>query len=750
MNYVFPGAQITNNSARENIVLSDIFSLLWRNAKLISLTAAVCVALGVLAIILLPKKYEASALVLIDPRQIDILADKAATDARLLTTDSLVVDSEVEILNSRELLKRVADRANIYNDPEYSKASPIREMIRPLIKLVSDLFGNDTSSGGDQKSMILSAFARNISVERVGPTYVLQITYESESPARAAQVANIITDEYLSDGLRVQSEGAQRSSAWLKQRLTALQKEVIAADRAVEVYKMENDLVSTQAGGLVTEQQVAEISSRLVSAQADEQQAKARLDAARGILASGNFATLSGGGSTDLVAKLLSDRQIEEQDGAKIFAVYGKSHLAYQKSQDRIAEIDRQIRVELERVTKGYEADYQAAKQVEDSLNTRLAEFKRAALEGGEREVRLRELEQQALASKAIYQSMLEAFNKAMQQRSIPTETARVIQSADPPPKWTSPNWKILGALSLMVGLGCGVGGALLREGLKSSVHSSREIEDITGRPNIGIIPAIAKLGKHSRQLPSEPSRLSIAVPPEWEELVIPEPALAGYHAILADEGSIILDTLRSMEVAARIPLHGEIHEGAVVMALGSALAGEGKSTVSALFALHLAMSGARVLLVDYDFQRGGLTERFRRPVPEDLASAQTGPQPRQDMMWDPVTGLVFMPAPGRKNAGREISRVIADGTERHIHSLRGSFDFIVLDLPPLFHLPQGRMLAKEIDKFFLVVEWGKANVRVLERSLVQIPEITRMLAGTIMNKTQIKQSIGYEKLEYY
>ncbi len=59
-------------------------------------------------------------------------------------------------------------------------------------------------------------------------------------------------------------------------------------------------------------------------------------------------------------------------------------------------------------------------------------------------------------------------------------------------------------------------------------------------------------------------------------------------------------------------------------------------------------------------------------------------------------------------------------------------------------------MLAKEIDKFFLVVEWGKANVRVLERSLVQIPEITRMLAGTIMNKTQIKQSIGYEKLEYY
>jgi succinoglycan biosynthesis transport protein ExoP len=749
MNYAITNTDLLRLNEREAISLADILDLLRRNIKFILVTIFIFLALGLAALILLPKKYEASALVLIDPRQIDILANKASTDARLLTTDSLVVDSEVEILNSRELQKRVAERAGMYSDPEYTTPSALRRVIWPLYSLITSLFGDEAASAADSKAMILSAFARNITVERVGLTYVLQITYESDSPARAANVANLITEEYLADGLRVQSEASRKSSEWIKQRLSELQRDVIAADRAVEVYKMENDLVSTQTGGLVTEQQVAEISSRQVAAQADVAQTRARLDAARASLQSGNYATLSGGSSTDVLSKLLGERQVEQQDAAKFLAAYGPTHLSYRKIGERIAELDRQIREELQRIVSGYEADYRAAKQLDDSLRGKLAELKRTALEGGKREVKLRELEQQAVAAKSIYQSLLDEFSRAVQQQTLPTERARVIQTADPPPKWTKPNWKIVAALSLLLGVGCGVGGAFLRESLKSSVHTSREIEIITGRPNLGLLPALPALARkrRGRSILREPAGEPAAAPENGE---IPAKALAGYHAVLRDEGGIVLDTLRSMEVAVRLAPDQRPREDAVVVAIGSALAGEGKSTVSALFSLHLAWSGARVLLIDYDFRRGGLTERFR-PAHQLMSDRDLEPASESgNLMWDPLTGLIFFPAPGRREAGREISRVISGGTERRISRLRSSFDFIVLDLPPLFHLPQGRMLAHEIDKFIFVVEWGKPNIRTLERSLAHIPEITNLLAGSVMNKFNKNGFIGYDKSEFY
>lgn len=755
MNYSYKELKPAVHEVRERIDLSDVLSLLLRNLKLIIGAILLMFALAVALILIMPKKYEASALVLIDPRQIDFLADKAATDARLLTTDTLVVDSEVEIINSRALLRRAAERAGIFSDPEYSKSSILRDITRPLFSWLSS-----PSPENGKESTILSAFARNVTVERVGPTYVLQISYESESAVRAAEVVNIITEEYLADGVRAQGEYSKKSSSWLKQRLTELQGEVIAADRAVEVYKMENDLVSTQSGGLVTEQQVAEISSRLVAAQADVAQAQARLDSADTSLRSGNFATLSGGSGAEVFSKLLGDRMLLQQEAAKIEAAYGKTHLGYRKIMESMTEIDRQIRGELARISNGYEADLRAARQTEEGLRASLAALKKAALEGSTKEVKLRELEQQAEASKAIYQSMLEALNRTLQQQSLPMVTARVIQAADPPPKWSKPNWKLILALSLLLGAGCGIGAAFFIEGLRSTVYSSREIEEITGRPSLGIIPFLPTVHRKKSLLSRIPGWAAAEDPPQLtlvDDSAIAIDRLEVFHDILNDEGSVALDTLRTMEATVRQRGRRNAASGAAVIALGSALAGEGKSTVSLLFALHLASTGARVLLIDYDFRRAGLTKRLlpgrtiiSRPLPKPGQFTSGSISTSITMFYDVTTGLVFLPAPGRSEASKDISRVIAEGSDQKIESLRTCFDFIVLDLPPLFHLPQGPMLAGSIDAFFMVVEWGKPNIRVLERSLRHIPEIGKRMAGSIISKVNTKRFIGFEKFEYY
>ena len=562
---------------------------------------------------------------------------------------------------------------------------------------------------------------------------------KSDSPERASQIANLIVEEYLAEGMRVQNEASRKSSDWIKTRLTEVRDDVIKADQAVEAYKMKNDLVTTQGGSFVAEQQVAEISTRLVSAQADAEMAKARLEAAKSSLESGNYSTLSGGAGTQVLSALLSARQVEQQDAARILSVYDSSHLGFKKKQQTIKELEGQIREELQRTVSGFNSDYRAALQLSASLSAKLAELKRTAFSGDEREVELRELEQRGTSAKAIYQSMLDALSRSLQQQFFPSVSARVIQAADPPPSWTKPNWKIAIALSLMLGLGAGVGGAFLREGLRSSIHTARELESTTGRPNLGYVPFLPRLagpGFFQRQLAQwfeEPAPATLPI--RGHERALANDTLRQFHDELRVEGSMTLETLRAVEIAVRLRSR-EGMGGATVIAVGSAGAGEGKSAVSTLLAMHMAWGGARVLLVDYDFQTSGISARFHEISPPRQKAE--GQPPLPPMKFDPVTGLLFLPAPPRAEVKREIARVITDGEERRIESLRSCFDFIVMDLPPLFHLPHGRILARSIDRFVLVAEWDKANSQVISRGLSRIPELADRLAGTIINKARL------------
>ena len=130
---------------------------------------------------------------------------------------------------------------------------------------------------------MIAAFLGRLSATRVGISNVIEISYNSSSPERAAEIANATAKAYIADQLNAKFEANRSATSWLQERLRALGEQALTAERAVSAYKSQNNIVSS-GGKPIGEQQVTDLNSRLVAARAQTSDALAKLNRYRTIL----------------------------------------------------------------------------------------------------------------------------------------------------------------------------------------------------------------------------------------------------------------------------------------------------------------------------------------------------------------------------------------------------------------------------------------------------------------------------------
>ena len=191
--------------------------------------------------------------------------------------DSSQVESEVQVLGSESIANAVIDDLKLANDPEF-----IGTGNGPIVGLLSAIFGmdDDTRSLSDlqRKRIAIKVLRDNLSIRRIGLTYVLEISYRSPDPAKAAQITNAVADAYINDQLNTKYQAAKRASIWLQERIAELRNQSNVAARAVQDYKEKNNIVDTGNHGLLSDLQVQETNTQMLAAQAATAEAKARLD----------------------------------------------------------------------------------------------------------------------------------------------------------------------------------------------------------------------------------------------------------------------------------------------------------------------------------------------------------------------------------------------------------------------------------------------------------------------------------------
>jgi capsular exopolysaccharide synthesis family protein len=707
----YPEPDVVNGYSAEpaaNLDGSRILKVLRQNLRLIIAIMVLSLGLAVLFKLVYPPQYTATSTVLVDQRRSQLIKDQNDVLSQLPPDDTTVVDTEVGVLNTSQLALQVARKARLVppGDPSQWSADQSRD------------------AGQTIRSML-----RNLKVQRQGLTWLIDITYRDADPELAQRIANLYAETYIANQVSMRADANRKAMVHLQDEIARLQGEVTAADAAVSAYKSANGLTgradaksimngvgSNSPGGTLNEQEISAYNQNLALARAqaanDSQLlAQSRAQLGKGVDSMGNI------GSPQLSA-LRSQQALAAAQVAALSAKYGPSHPELVAAQKQLNDADARVAAESHRYIAGLEATAAASGGRAAALSSKLSSTEASLKRADQAAVRLHELESRVVAP----QTQLDAYRTRLAEISTAsgTETAdsRIIAYAAMPIDPVFPTWPSVLALGLFGGVLISGATVLGRSLFSTGVSSPEEVEGLFGVEFLSALP-------HLRQT---------------EEIGVSEQVV---HA----PRSVFSEAVRAL--AAGIFL-GSNPTGRIV-AITSPHAGEGKTVTTIALGRSMALRGRRVLVMDCDLQRPSLDTRFgigngNLGLVEVLGDRQ---KLSEALVPDGLTPAFFLPMGNIVEPGLTLN---LDAFKSLLDLLRGEFDVILLDLPPVLQVAESRLIAQHADGTVLLSRWKKTSRHAVELALSLLSRSDSVVYGIAITDVPEANDImltGYGESEY-
>ncbi|MBW9055955.1 polysaccharide biosynthesis tyrosine autokinase [Rhizobium mesosinicum] len=730
-----------HSESRSTVDVEKLIAIAVRQWRPVALSAFLFLVLGIIYIVTAVPKYTASTSVLIDRGNSELLSQ--LSNAGVPVEDDASVLSEVELFKSDTISSAVIDKLKLLDNPEFSSPdnSPI-SMLRSLLKF-RNWFASDDVDDDDADSKRRDAAQKivdNMDVDRVGRTYALSVSYTSTSPDLAAKIAGSIADAYLVDKLNSKYEATRRASDWLQERIEELRQKALDSDLAVQKFRTAHGLLNS--GGqfqLLSDQQLSELTTQLISAQAETAKAQAKYDRVKSIIDNKRTDAivtdvLDNSISNDLRKKYLEASKIE----AEISARLGPDHIQAVRLRSEMAEYQRLMFEELNRIAESYQSELQVAQTREKALQANVTQASSVSATAGETQVQLRELERTADTYRNLYQTFLTRFQEATQQQTFPITEARVITRPQVPTSASAPKKPLVLALALVLGSLVGGGIGAYREFRDRFFRTGDQVRDVLSLEYIGHVPIV-----DAKEAASGASEL------ESTRGVQTGNGITNY--VVNHPLSAFAETMRSAKIA--VDMENPSSRSKVIGVI-SCLPGEGKSTIAINLAQLLAMQGARTLLIDADLRNPGATRAIGRHAEQGILEALLEGKPLKDLLLlDSKTRLAFLPAVVKRRVPHSSDLLSSSIMANMLEELKAHFDYIVLDLPPVGPVVDARAISPMLDASLAVIEWGRTSRRVVRTTFAVQPELMQKCIGVVLNKVdteKLKLYRTYGSGEYY
>lgn len=442
----------TSRSANEGetpVGLAEFGDILRRRWKTIAATTAIVTTLGLAFAFLAKPQFMATTAIFVDPRnrasfQIEGTGTGGGYDPNL-------VDSQIVLIESNTVLRRVVAAEKLLTDPEFSNGP------------------------GNAEFNVMRNLKEAVKVKRPDRTYVVEVQVRTQSAEKSARIANAIAAAYLSDGRDSKTETADREQTWLDRHLKNLQDRLKDAEARVEAYKVENKILGVGSEGLlVGEQQLSELNRGIVEAQRRAAEAKSAMDQVDQLRRSGKLPDTTNDALRSAVIERLRGQLSEVlRLEANARSTLGPLHPAAVEIREQVSETRRQVNEELNRIAEGARSAYGVARANVVALERQLDGLKRDANSTNQTLLRLRELERAVEAQKTVYEKFLRD-KEQIARLTVDTPAGRVIAPAVAPQSRTFPNRPLIAILAFVGGLFAGVGLALVLETLSQARGGNR------------------------------------------------------------------------------------------------------------------------------------------------------------------------------------------------------------------------------------------------------------------------------------
>lgn len=515
--------------------------------KIISLALILFMA-GVAVLSIIPARYAATALVVVDPREQHVIAERDVLPG--IGQDAAALQSLIEIAKSDGFLRPVIEQLKIAED-------------------------DDIAGGETDPSKLLDKFRARLDISRRGLTYVIAMTFVSKSPQQAARYANAVAEAFVASQGQVRTEATDEAADFLNSRLKSLSDRLRAAEDAVAAFKADHRIVNAGRESTTRQLRVTELSQQVSTARLRAEEAKNRYEQAQRDLKA-NVDSPSGS-RTDLLNILRAQRtQLNDQIAQKR-AVLGDRHPDLLISINQLSELNRQIEIERKRTIDSAKSDYETVLGQQKSLEQQLKSLEGDMLVDGQAAVKLQELQRDADASRNIYEQFLSRFKTTNEQRLLQTSQAKVVSAATAPTRPTRPPLALILAGLAIGALLSAVAIVTLLEAVRTPVRRPRKAAVVAPKP---MEPEAA---------PSAPVATRVADPAPVPVVARPAHRQATLRATdLRDQLRELLDTIAVMP--------GQ--RGKVVL-VTSGEAGTGKSAVARSLNASAVQRGMLSVLIE-------------------------------------------------------------------------------------------------------------------------------------------------------
>jgi succinoglycan biosynthesis transport protein ExoP len=735
---------------RQSNAFDSILSMLQRRMWLVLGVFLAVSSLGVIVTLLQTPKYQATALLVINPNPDQIVPEKQFSGTR---AEAAAVDSEIEALKSPTLAARLASELELDRDPEWNaalkdggpaaadaKAVQTASVVPENSPFATGGFADTATtnafniqikapSAGDGLPADAARLPRPESVGRVvrpvaddvalavagamdvrrrGMSYVVEVTAESESPERAAEMANGLSNIYLKTLSEARYDASEKANGWLRDRLDELKDEVQQKQAAATQYRAQRNLLTAQGVSLV-EQQLAQIQSSLLVTRAEYAQKRAEYDLLADMSRKGgSIASINS--SDDAMRDFRAKEAEVAQRIADLASRYGPNHPALHQAKEEKAALDSRIKDEMQRsaAKSKIESDSLGARM--NKQEAELASLRGDLVSGNFDQVRLDALQTDAQTAQSVYESFLQRYHEIARQGTMTGVGARLLSPARPPAIAASPHLLLNGALSVAAGLILAFLAGLLVERFRGTVETTEEVEQRVGARALVAIPSLK-----TRDLNHMPARNR--TPTAY---------------LLTKRMSQFAEAFRVLQ--ASILLANQ--PANKVVAITSAMPGEGKTTLSVGLARVAAMGGQKAIVVDCDIRMRSVNTVLGIDPSEGLQQVLSGERHWRDVVGcDEQSGAHVLPA-----SGLTTKDLFSGGAmEQLIEDLRKQYDLVVLDCAPIFAVADTRVIASIADAVVVAARARKTPARALAAAIAQLEIAGARVLGVALNRVDTR-----------
>lgn len=622
-----------------------------------------------------------------------------ASPLSALGGDFYTINTEAEVIASRELISKLVDKLNLVEEPifNYELRPPdapsvlgwaigvLRVWAMKLIQLPAEP-PSLPPTPAEIREEVISAVQGAISITNLSSSYVFYITVTTEDPATSTRLANGLAEAYAEDQVAMKYKANERATAWMTRRVAELRLELEAAEQAVKTFSARAELIGPEAlAGL--NRQLKDRRERVTDARTTAAAADARVKALEKARAGGDPKQMA------IVAKDATLNQIMGQLG-----VEGAS-TAFDARFERILERARIEALQADSKTAALERSVDELSKRVERQSTEL--------------LKVQQFEREAAASRQIYEYFLGRLKEISVQQGVHSADSRILSRALVPRVPSKPRKALIFAGAVFLGFLIGAALVLLRERRQSGFRSAQDLEQaLAGLTVLGQVPC-APVTKRRQML----------------------------KYMLNRSSSAFTEAVRNLRTSIML---SNIDQPPQVIMITSSVPGEGKTTQSLALAQSFSGMEKRVLLIEGDIRRRSLQEYFRvRRQQPGLTSVVSGDLPLEDAVIS-IDHLGFDVLLGEKSAVNAGDFFASARFTSFMAEIRTAYDVILIDTPPVMVVSDARVIGQLADAIIYVVHWNRTAQSVVEAGVSALTSVDLKISGFSLSQINMREAKGY------